>query len=239
MIAITTADGTAQAHLVAPTGATRAVILYMDAFGPRPALYQMAERIAAWGVAVLVPDLFYRFGAYGPFDAKTAFGVEASRNQLMSMIMGTTQAQTVADTAAFLAALDAAGITGPVATVGYCMGGARALNAAAAYADRVVAAASFHGGNLASDQPGSPHLAASRLKCPVYIGSAAVDGSFPPAQSALLEQALRAAEVDFTMENYQGMVHGWTVPDSAAYNAQGAERHWRRLQSLLSETLLA
>ena len=60
-IEITTADGTAHAGLFrAPNGATAGVILYMDAFGPRPALDGMAERLAALGYVVLVPDLFYR-----------------------------------------------------------------------------------------------------------------------------------------------------------------------------------
>ena len=48
-IAIRTADGMCKAALFKPDkpAASRAgVILYMDAFGPRPALDQMAERLA-------------------------------------------------------------------------------------------------------------------------------------------------------------------------------------------------
>jgi carboxymethylenebutenolidase len=37
-------------------------------------------------------------------------------------------------------------VSGAIGTVGYCMGGGRAINAAAAYPEDVVAAASFHGG---------------------------------------------------------------------------------------------
>ena len=33
------------------------------------------------------------------------------------------------------------------------------------------------------------------------------------------------------------MEHGWTVPDSAAFNSAGAERHWASLTALLAETL--
>src|SRR5690606_3996564 len=78
-IEIRTRDGTAKAMLVQPSspgGGKAGVILYMDAFGPRASLHGMAERLAGEGYAVLVPDLFYRFGAYGPFDAKTAFATE-------------------------------------------------------------------------------------------------------------------------------------------------------------------
>lgn len=241
-IDIQTADGIAKAGLFLPDAASPAiirpgVILYMDAFGPRPALDQMAARLSRGGYTVLVPDLFYRFGAYGPFDARTAFKEEASGRQLRAMIDGTSQAMTAADTAHFLDALADAGAGGPAGVVGYCMGGSRALSAAAAYPDRIGAAASFHGGNLASDKPDSPHLRAASIKARLHVGAAGVDGSFTPEQAALLVQAFRAAGVDFVLENYVGMAHGWCVPDSSVYDEAGAERHWRRLLAFLGETL--
>lgn len=235
---ITTADGVAEARLFRTSGKARAgVILYMDAFGPRPALDRMAERLAGQGYAVLVPDLFYRHGAYGPFDAKTAFTEEKTRTELRGMIGSTTQEMTIRDTGAFLTALSHDGVTGPIGTVGYCMGGARALNAAGAYPDRIVAAASFHGGNLASDAPDSPHRQAAKIRARVYVGVAGVDASFPPEQSAVLAEALRNAQVDHIIENYVGMGHGWAVADHGAYNEAGAERHWKRLTTFFEETL--
>ncbi|TGV63619.1 dienelactone hydrolase family protein, partial [Mesorhizobium sp. M00.F.Ca.ET.149.01.1.1] len=178
---------TFKARLVRPAAPAKAgIILYMDIFGPRPALHPMAQRIAGLGYAVLVPDLFYRNAPYGPFDPKTAFAEEKSKAALSALSGGTTQDMTIRDGAAFLDALTAEGITGPVGVVGYCMGGARALNAAASYPARIVAAASFHGGNLASDAPDSPHRKAASIKARVYVGVAAVDRSFPPEQSARL-----------------------------------------------------
>lgn len=236
-IDIKTADGVARAGLFGQPGQRAAVILYMDAFGPRPALDEMAERLVGHGYAVLVPDLFYRHGAYGPFDAKTAFAQESTRTELRAIIAETTQAMTVRDTGAFIDALAAAGAAGPIGAVGYCMGGARAINAAAAYPDRIAAAASFHGGNLASDAPDSPHRNAADIKGRVYVGAAGVDGSFPPEQSALLAETLRSAGVDHIIENYVGMGHGWCVPDHGVFNEAGAERHWKRLTTLFEETL--
>ena len=238
-LSIRTADGTCPAGFFAPAGEASgaAVILYMDAFGPRPAMDEMAGRLARQGHAVLVPDLFYRFGDYGAFDAKTAFSDLEKGAQLRKMIGETTQAMTIADTGAFLEALAAEGFSGKVGVTGYCMGGARALNAAASYPDRIAAAASFHGGNLASDADDSPHRAAGRIKAGVYVGVAGVDKSFPPEQSARLAQALREAEVDHTIENYVGMEHGWAVPDHRVYDERGAERHWKRLTTLFDETL--
>ena len=235
---VKTADGVMNVVVLRPAKpAGSGVILYMDAFGPRPALDQMAERIAGWGHVVLVPDLFYRFGAYGPFDAKSGFAEEASRAALMKMMSGTSQDQTVKDSGALLDLLVAEGVTGPVGTVGYCFGGGRALNAAAAYPGRIRAAASFHGGNLASDAPDSSHTRVGAIRARVYVASAGIDRSFPPEQSARLAQALRAGGVDHVIENYVGMEHGWCVPDSAVYDATGAARHWRRLENLFAETL--
>ena len=144
-VEIKTADGAASAALFAPAGPNATlsgVILYMDAFGLRPALYGMAEKLADAGYFVLVPDLFYRSAPYGPFDT-TAFSNETTRVQLRAMLQATTQAMTERDGAAFIETLTAAGATGPIGAVGYCFGGGRALTAAAAYPDRIAAAASF------------------------------------------------------------------------------------------------
>ena len=237
---IKTNDGTAKAGLFRPSAVSPAkagVILYMDAFGPRPALHGMAERLANEGYAVLVPDLFYRNAPYGPFDAKTAFVEEKTKAALMALVSGTTQDMTIRDSAAFLDALAGEGVTGPIGTVGYCMGGARSLNAAASYPERIRAAASFHGGNLASDAADSPHRKAASIKARLYVGMAGVDRSFPPEQSARLGEALRVAEVDHAIENYVGMAHGWCVPDHSVFDAAGAERHWKRLTTFFAETL--
>jgi len=241
-IQIRTKDGTAKAVEFQPekgrtAGEQPGVILYMDAFGLRPALDAMAERLGRAGYIVIVPDLFYRYGDYGPFDAKSAFSDAKVGDRIMGMIRGTTQDMTRRDSAAFIGGLTQAGANGKIGVVGYCMGGARAITAAAAFPDRIAAAASFHGGSLASDAADSPHLQVSRIKGRVYVGSAGVDNSFPPEQSSRLAEALRRAEIDHIIENYVGMSHGWAVPDHKVFDERGAERHWKRLLTLFEETL--
>lgn len=238
-IDIKTADGVAKAKVFRPANgaATKSgVIVYMDAFGPRPALDAMSQRIADAGHIVLLPDLFYRFGDYGALPT-TAFSDPTLREKIMTMVRGTTQAQTAADSGAFVEALTAEGATGAIGTVGYCMGGGKAITAAAKYPDRIVAAASFHGGNLASEAEDSPHRLAPQIKARIYVGVAGVDNSFPPEQSARLAEALRTAEVDHIIENYVGMAHGWAVTDHGVYDKQGSERHFKRLLTLFEETL--
>lgn len=237
-ISITTPDGTARAWHFAPSAPSRTgVIIYMDIFGVRQALFDMAARISGLGHHVLVPDLFYRTGEY-PF----LVGTEAARfPEVMAGMRErrdrTSVSATVKDTPFFIEALTERGATGPLATVGYCLGGARALRAATDNPDRVAAAASFHGGNLAGDDEDSPHHHIEKARARIYVGSAGVDASFPPEQSARLAEALRRAQLEHQIENYATCEHGWAVIDGPKFHAEGAERHFRRLAVLLDETL--
>ncbi|TPW29905.1 dienelactone hydrolase family protein [Pararhizobium mangrovi] len=238
-IDIATDDGTAKAGLFTPdhgTGTNPGVVLYMDIFGPRPGLDRMGERLADNGFVVLVPDLFYRFGPYS-FDPGTAFDDPDTAARMKGMMKDTPVDVVEKDTKAYLQALADNGANGKVGAVGYCMGGQHALTAAAAYPERVGAAASFHGGGLVTDAGTSPHKRAGEMKGAIYIGTAGEDKSCPPEHSATLAKSLREAGVNYMLENYVGMAHGWAVPDHGVYDEAGAERHWRRLVSFFDEVL--
>jgi carboxymethylenebutenolidase len=117
------------------------------------------------------------------------------------------------------------------------MGGALALRTAAFYPDRVAAAASFHGGNQASDKPSSPHLLADKIKAEVYVGHAKDDPSCPAEQQERLEQAFNAAGVTHQKEVYEA-AHAWTMPDVPwAKNDAAREKAWNQLYKLLDRTL--
>ncbi|HEY6880245.1 MAG TPA: dienelactone hydrolase family protein, partial [Polyangiales bacterium] len=124
-----------------------------------------------------------------------------------------------------------------IGTTGYCMGGALSLSTAGRFPDRVAAAASFHGGNLATDAVDSPHLLAPRIKARVYVAGAVEDSSFDDAQKQRLIDALRAASVRHTVETYPDARHGWVPTDSPVYQPAGAERHFRTLIELFDATL--
>lgn len=219
-------------------GPRPAVILFMDAGGLRPAMVEMAERLAGMGYVALVPEMYYRHGAYRPFDFKTAFSDPAERGRIMGMARSVTRDMVASDAGAFLDFLEGrpevAG-TGFGCT-GYCMGGRLSLAAAAAHPGRIAAAASFHGGNLATDEPGSPHLEAGSIQGQVYVAAAEKDGSFPPEQAERLEEAFKAGGVDYRLETYPAL-HGFAVPDNGTFDADAAERHWRALGDLFGSAL--
>jgi carboxymethylenebutenolidase len=211
----------------------------MDGRGIRPAILEIGERLAANGYFALLPDLYYRSGPYEPMNARTVFADPEQRKVLMEKFMAlATPANVMSDTKAFLDYLAAHRDVkkGGIGTTGYCMGGLMSLTAAGTYPDRIVAAASYHGGRLATDAPDSPHRLAPKMKARVYVAGAIEDQSFPDDMKARLEQALTDAGVNHTVETYPAK-HGWVVRDTPVYDAAAAERHWKTLLALFGAAL--
>jgi carboxymethylenebutenolidase len=214
------------------------VIFYMDAFGIRPALCDMAERLASNGYRVLLPDLFYRSGPTQSFAPESAFKEGPERDRLMQRFRSINNKLLMEDTAAFLDFLESEPtITGKVGCVGYCMGGAFALSAAGTFPGRVAAAASLHGGRLATDQPDSPHLLAPKMRASIYVGIAGIDPHFTPEEKQRLESALQSAEVKHAVEIYPDVKHGFAVNDTPAYDRAAVERHWQQILKLFGDNL--
>ncbi|MFI6080889.1 dienelactone hydrolase family protein [Streptomyces sp. NPDC051217] len=241
---VPTPDGTADAYLVQPEspGPHPAVLLYMDAFGPRPSLKAMADRIAAAGYTVLLPNVLYRAGR-APLVELPDFISPERRSEIFESILPAARELTpepaVRDAGAYLDWLAASPLTtdGPIGITGYCMGAGLALRTTAAYPDRVAAMAGFHGAFLATEAPDSPHLGADRITAELYFGHADQDAALPPEQVDRLEKALTEAGVRHRAEVYAGAHHGYTQADTASYDADAADRHWTALLDLLGRNL--
>lgn len=239
-VSIPTPDGTCDASLHTPSGhgPWPAVIMYPDAGGVRPTFHAMAQRLADLGYAVLLPNLYYRHGEIAPFDMRTAFSDPSERNRLKSLVASVTNDIAVRDTEAMLDFL--AGqpeVAGPeVGTTGYCMGGRISLLAAGHFPHRVVAAASFHGGHLATAKPNSPHLLAKAMKARLYVAAAENDASFDAEQAQRLSEALIQAGVEHKLETYPA-AHGFAVPDNPSYDEAAEARHWHALEELFESAL--
>lgn len=244
-IDITTPDGTADAFYARPgdDGPHPGVILYMDAYGIRPALERHVKRLAKNGYCVLAPNVFYRSRRAPVLDDLEQMMQSEDRSalfaQLRPMMDMITPETARRDSEAWLGFLRSAdGVApGKLGTVGYCMGGRLSMRMAGEFADAIGAAASFHGGGLATDQDDSPHLSAVKATGELYVGHADNDGSMPPDQMARLTLALAEAHVRHTAELYAGAAHGWTQTDTPAYDEPSTERHWMRLLELFDRAL--
>jgi carboxymethylenebutenolidase len=244
---IKTREGTMDAKLFHPDGHGQglgqgpAVILLTDAMGTRPVFEAMARRLAKAGYVVLLPNVFYREGRAPLPNMHGSFADEAFRKHILGLIATLTPERVTMDAAAeldFLAGQP--GVKGQrVGVAGYCMSGAMAVHMAAAFPDRIAAAASFHGGRLATDAPHSPHLVVGKVKGELYFGHADQDGSMPAEAIARLEAALKEAGVKAQSELYTGARHGFAVEGMAAYDKDASERHWSKLLELFGRTLQA
>jgi carboxymethylenebutenolidase len=215
------------------------VLFYTDIWGIRPANIGMARRLAEQGFAVLMPNVFFRRSPIRENGFEPADENEKQK-MLGALMRSQTPAQMESDGAAYADFLAGTkGVKkGKLGVVGYCFTGAMAVRTAAA-SDRIAAAASFHGGRLATDDPDSPHLQLGRISARLYFGHAVRDQSMTADKIAILEQALRDWHGAFQSETYEGARHGWTVPGRDVYNELQAERAFEKLVELFDATLKA
>jgi carboxymethylenebutenolidase len=239
---ISTRDGVADAYLSRPPGQDGShpgVLFIMDAFGLRPRIEQMADRIAARGFVVLAPNVLYRAGRASTMempDLEDPAQRDPFFAQLRPAMAELTPERMESDGAAYLDHLGKFA-SPPFAIAGYCLGGRVGWRIAAAYPELVAAFAAFHAGGLVSDDEDSPHLSADAISAELYLGHADNDQSMTPEHVAALEQALGEAGARYRSELYKGAAHGYTMSDTAAYDEAAAERHFSELFALLERTI--
>ena len=240
-IQIETADGHCPTHVYHPDGRGPwpGVIVYMDAVGIRPAMMEIAERVASAGYYVLLPNVFYRTPDFDPREGLRLFSDPEYRKDMMSRVIPTaSRANVMRDTEALLAHLDSAPEVhrDGIGVTGYCMGGRLAMLAAGTFGDRISAAASYHASGLATDSPDSPHRLAPTMKARVYVAGAIEDAGFDDAQKHRLDEALTAAGVDHMIETYNAR-HGFVPRDTPVHDEAATKRHWDTLLPLFAHTL--
>jgi carboxymethylenebutenolidase len=238
---VKTPDGVADAYLTRPddAGSHRPVLFIIDAFGLRPRIEEMADRIAERGYVVLAPNVFYRAGRAPVLpmpDFSDAEGRASFFQQVRPLMEQLTPEAIARDGEAYLDFL-AEQAPGPAAITGYCMGGRLGFRIAAAHPHRVAALAAFHAGGLVTDAPDSPHLSSDRVQAEIYFGHADEDANMTPEQIATLDSALDEAGVRHRTEVYEGAHHGYTMSDTAVYDEAATERHYSALFELLEQTL--
>ncbi|WP_306319535.1 MULTISPECIES: dienelactone hydrolase family protein [unclassified Streptomyces] len=239
---IPTSDGQADAFVAHPDDGARhpGVLLYMDAFGVRPVIEELARELAGHGYYVLAPNVYYRRGATPVVELPEHISEENRPEifgKLMPLLEEHTAERALSDADAYVDFLTAQAevADGGIGVTGYCMGAALALRTASARPDRVAAVAGFHPGMLVTDAPDSAHLSADKVAARVHLGLA--EGDLTPEAVAELNKSFEAAGVEHAIELYPGSVHGFTMADTSAFDADALKRHWDRLLPLLDGAL--
>src|SRR3954454_1259853 len=130
-------DGVAEAYLTRPDEGDRypGVLFVMDAFGIRPRIEEMADRIAGRGYAVLAPNVLYRAGRAPVValpDLTREGGREAFFSEIRPLMTALTPERIAADGTASLDELAKVAYE-PVAITGYCFGARVGWRIAAAH----------------------------------------------------------------------------------------------------------
>ena len=248
-VEVKTQDGTCDAALIHPASGTYpGVIIWPDAFGLRPAMRDMAKRLAADGYTVLVPNPYYRV-TKAPGVKMEGFSFQNADNMAeLRKLMGGIGAAGAAerDAVAYVAFLDSHPSVNKgrkIGVQGYCMGGPLTFRTAAAVPDRIGAAGSFHGGGLVTQAPDSPHTMIPKMKARLYVAVAANDNQRQPDAKDVLKKAFADAKVPAEVEVYPSL-HGWCVPDMPAeqgkpiYDKADAEKAWAKLIVLYKQALV-
>jgi carboxymethylenebutenolidase len=236
---IQTHDGLMNTFITYPEegGPFPVVLFYMDAPGKREELHAMARRIGTAGYYVVLPNLYYRTERNFVIDAS-----DATRAHMFELMNSINTRLVNEDTQAILDFLvgEEHASSGPIGCVGYCMSGPFVLSAAAAFAPRMAAAASFYGVRLCTDAPDSPHRTADKITGELYVACAETDVWAPPEMIAALSEHLAKTKIRHRVEWYPGTHHGFAFPQrQGMYDPRAAERHWERINALFERNLKA
>jgi dienelactone hydrolase len=122
---------------------------------------------------------------------------------------------------------------GKVVVIGYCFGGAAALELArSGKAENVAGYVSFHGGLKTPEGQSYPANTP-----PILIAHGGADTSVTMADVAALSEELEKAGVPYEIQIYSGAPHGFTEWDSDRYQKRADEESWKAFSDFLAEIL--
>jgi dienelactone hydrolase len=204
------------------------VVLFPDARGMGTHAIACAERLGSLGYVVLVADL------YG--GGITARDIAQARELMSELRSDLTRWRARAE-AARRALAEQDGVDPErLAAIGYCFGGATALELGRSGAP-LAALVTFHGG-LASPRPED----SSNIKAKVLVCHGAADTLVPMRQLASFQEDMSRTHVDWQVHVYSGAAHGFANPEldgadvpDHGYNAAAEQRSWNAMLGLFGE----
>ncbi|XP_057433186.1 endo-1,3;1,4-beta-D-glucanase-like isoform X2 [Lotus japonicus] len=168
------------------------VKLFAISFNNRSLNRKLADKVAAAGFLVVVPDLLY--GDYLDLDNPQFDRASWSKAH------GTDKG--CEDTKPLIAALKSKGVTA-IGAAGFCWGGV--VVAKLAISSDIQAAVILHPGPIKQEE-------LNEVRVPIAILGAEIDNHFTPEKLKQAEEMLSAkAEIESFVKLYPGVSHGWTV----------------------------
>jgi carboxymethylenebutenolidase len=221
-VTFTGRTGPVDGYLAMPADATDplpGIVVIHENRGLNPHIEDVARRAALEGFVAFAPDFLSPLG-----------GTPDDEDQAREMIGQLDGAETVENAAAavrFLAAHDAT--TGSVGVTGFCWGGAL-TNRTAAAVPELGAAVAWYGGQVDAE-------AAARIQAPLMLHYAELDERINAGIPAY-EEALQAADVDYTIHMYEGTNHAFhNDTNEARYDQTAAELAWSRTIAFFNQHL--
>lgn len=197
------------------------IVLIEEWWGVTPHIMEIADRYAALGYRVIVPDLF---------RGRTAAVGDEANHLVEGLDFGDAVSQ---DIAGALKHLKANGKKAGV--IGYCIGGALALLAAMHLKD-VDAVVCYYG--VPPSQAGDP----ATIEIPLLAHFAEHDDFFTPEKVKEFESRLIDGKVPYELYWYDAK-HGFNNPNPVGsaglghYNGEAAHQAWERTVAFFKRTL--
>jgi len=223
-----------------------AAVIYMDFWGAREELYDVARWLATVGLYCTVPDIYYRQGtvlnqvhdAAGKMVSLRLLDKE-THDQVLAPLTKLSEAEVLEDTGALLRffAREPAVCSGPKICLGFCLGGRLAIRAGSRFPDDFKATASMHGSWLVVDKPDSPHRLVNRIQGELYCGFAEIDPYTPPSTMDEITAAMLGAPARFTCSFHKGAEHGYALPNRDIFDRKASLRDWEMIVAMIQRQL--
>ena len=186
------------------------LIVCAEAFGVNSHMRALADRYAAMGFTVIVPDVFWRIEP----DMELPYTEEGLKRASENLALFDRD-HGVADIRRTIDALRAMPeCNGKVGIIGFCIGGALAYLAAARLG--VDACVSYYGKGI------EDHLdEADKVNCPSVLHYGGADRFIPEHVVARVRSSL-AHKPNIRIFSYPGVDHGFNSEDRKAYHAEAA-----------------
>jgi carboxymethylenebutenolidase len=222
-------------HAAGPGGTWPKVVMFHDGPGVRQATHQFASKLAAEGYDVAVPDLYHRHGRLIGFEPHEREADPTLVDRLWAMLGSLTDDGIQDDLDATLETLELSG-SEQLGAIGFCVGARAVFRTLMRRPQQFAAGAMWHPSFLADERPDSPHLTASLLTRPLYIGIGDADRMQPIEKHQPFFDAV-ASLPHVELQVFPGADHAFTWPDWPTNDETAASVCFDRTTALFRRAL--